>query len=82
VPAKLAAVVERLLRQEAAERFQTGTIRAGRGNSGPDLRPPLLRAFMRNAQVSTMVLLATLLAERDGDNRGDPAFNRRVARRP
>lgn len=65
VPAKLAAVVDRLLRKKPAERFQTGDdlARVVGEVRGRDFRaPPLVRAFVRNAQVSTMVLLALALA--------------------
>ena len=65
VPAKLAAVVDRLLRKAPAERFQTGDdlARVAGELRGRDFRaPPLLRAFVRNAQISTMVLLASALA--------------------
>src|SRR3989475_193973 len=61
VPAKLAAVVDRLLRKAPSERFQTGDdlARVTGEVRGRDFRaPPLLRAFVRNAQVSTMVLVA------------------------
>src|SRR6266700_4257293 len=65
VPSKLAAVVDRLLRKAPAERFQTAddlALVAGEVR-GRDFRaPPLVRAFVRNAQVSTMVLLALALA--------------------
>src|SRR5881296_2714178 len=65
VPAKLAAVVDRLLRKAPAERFQTADdlARVAGEVRGRDFRaPPLVRAFVRNAQVSTMVLLALALA--------------------
>ena len=65
LPAKLAAVVDRLLRKAPAERFQTGDDLARLAGEvrGRDFRaPPLVRAFVRNAQVSTMVLLALALA--------------------
>jgi len=65
VPAKLSAVIERLLRKTPAERFQTGDdlARVAGELRGRDFRaPPLVRAFMRNAQVSTLVLLASLVA--------------------
>ena len=65
LPAKLAAVVDRLLRKAPAERFQTGDdlARVAGEVRGRDFRaPPLVRAFVRNAQVSTMVLLALALA--------------------
>ena len=65
VPAKVAAVVDRLLRKAPAERFQTADdlARVAGELRGRDFRaPPLLRAFVRNAQVSTMVLLTSALA--------------------
>ena len=65
VPAKLGAVVERLLRKAPPERFQTADdlARVAGELRGRDFRaPPLVRAFMRNAQVSTMVLLASVFA--------------------
>src|SRR5438067_8775468 len=65
VPAKVAAVVDRLLRKAPAERFQTADdlARVAGEVRGRDFRaPPLVRAFVRNAQVSTMVLLALALA--------------------
>ena len=67
VPAKLSAVVERLLRKAPPERFQTADdlARVAGELRGRDFRaPPLLRAFVRNAQVSTLVLLASVLAGR------------------
>jgi hypothetical protein len=65
VPAKVAAVVDRLLRKAPLERFQTGDdlARVAGEVRGRDFRaPPLVRAFVRNAQVSTMVLLALAVA--------------------
>ena len=65
LPAKLAALVDRLLRKAPAERFQTADdlARVVGEARGRDFRaPPLVRAFVRNAQVSTMVLLALALA--------------------
>ena len=65
VPAKVAAVVDRLLRKAPPERFQTADdlARVAGEVRGRDFRaPPLVRAFVRNAQVSTMVLLALALA--------------------
>src|SRR5258705_6879508 len=67
VPAKLGAVVNRLLRKAPPERFQTADdlARVAGELRGRDFRaPPLLRAFVRNAQVSTLVLLASVLAGR------------------
>ncbi len=65
VPAKLGAVVDRLLRKAPSERFQTADdlARVAGELRGRDFRaPPLLRAFVRNAQVSTLVLLTSVLA--------------------
>src|SRR6266481_1856624 len=65
VPAKLSAVVDRLLRKVPSERFQTADdlARVAGELRGRDFRaPPLLRAFVRNAQVSTLVLLASVVA--------------------
>jgi len=65
VPAKFSAVVERLLRKAPPDRFQTADdlARVAGELRGRDFRaPPLVRAFMRNAQVSTMVLLTSVLA--------------------
>ncbi len=65
VPAKLSAVIERLLRKAPPERFQTADdlARVAGELVGRDFRaPPLVRAFMRNAQVSTMVLLSLAVA--------------------
>src|SRR6266699_3460344 len=65
VPAKLAGVADRLLRKAPTERFQTADdlARVVGEVRGRDFRaPPLVRAFVRNAQVSTMVLLALALA--------------------
>jgi protein kinase-like protein len=64
VPAKLSAVVEHLLRKTPAERFQTADdlARVAGELRGRDFRaPPVVRAFMRNAQVSTLLLLASLV---------------------
>src|SRR5437660_6994902 len=67
VPTKLAPVVDRLLRKAPPERFQTADdlARVAGDVRGRDFRAPLLvRAFVRNAQVSTLVLLTSLLAGR------------------
>src|SRR5258706_11128884 len=67
VPSKLGGVVDRLLRKAPPERFQTADdlARVAGELRGRDFRaPPLLRAFVRNAQVSTLVLLASVLAGR------------------
>ena len=65
VPAKFAAVVDRCLAKLPDKRFQTGddVARVVGEVRGRDFRaPPLVRAFTRNAQVSTMVLIAMMLA--------------------
>src|SRR5437016_8362991 len=65
LPAKLAGVVGRVLRKAAVESVHTGDdlARVAGEVRGRDFRaPPLVRAFVRNAQVSTMVLLALALA--------------------
>src|SRR5437879_3680558 len=65
LPANVGAVVDRSLRKAPSERFQAGDAVAPVVGEvrGRDFRaPPLLRAFVRNAQVSTMVLLASALA--------------------
>jgi len=65
VPAKLAAVIDRCLEKLPAKRFQTGddVARVVGEVRGRDFRaPPLVRAFTRNAQVSTMVLFAMMIA--------------------
>jgi hypothetical protein len=64
-PQRLAGIVDRLLKKEPADRFASGeelstAVEAVRGR---DVRaPPLVRGFMRNAQVSTMVFLAAAVA--------------------
>jgi len=61
VPARLAAVVDTCLQKEPSERLQSGDEVARQVGEarGRDFRaPPLVRSFLRNAQVSTMVLLA------------------------
>jgi len=62
VPPRLADVIDRCLQKDPADRVQTGDeiARVADEARGRDLRaPPLVRSFLRNAQVSTMVLLAT-----------------------
>jgi serine/threonine-protein kinase len=64
-PPRLAGILDRLLRKEPAERFESGeelstAVDAVRGR---EVRaPPLVRGFIRNAQVSTMVFLAAAVA--------------------
>src|SRR6266705_932487 len=65
VPAKLAAMIDRCLEKLPAKRFQTGDDLArvvGDARGRAFRAPPLVRAFTRNAQVSTMVLFAMMLA--------------------
>lgn len=65
VPVKLAAVIDRCLQKAPADRFQTGDelARVVGEVRGRDFRaPPMVRAFIRNAQVSTMVVLAMAVA--------------------
>jgi hypothetical protein len=69
VPARLAEVIDRCLRKDPAERVQTGDeiARIADEVRGRDLRsPPIVRAFMRNAQVSTLFFLASLLGGKLG----------------
>jgi hypothetical protein len=64
VPARLAEVIDRCLQKAPAERPQTGDdiARIAGEVRGRDLRaPPMVRSFVRNAQISTMVLLASAL---------------------
>jgi serine/threonine-protein kinase len=64
-PARVAALVDTCLRKAPAERFDSGEALASAIDEvrGRDLRaPPLVRSFMRNAQVSTMVFLAATVA--------------------
>jgi hypothetical protein len=65
LPAKIGAVIDRCLQKAPADRFQTGDDLArvvGEARGREFRAPPLIRAFVRNAQVSTMVLLALALA--------------------
>jgi len=65
VPDKLAVVVDRCLAKVPDDRFQTGDDLArvlGEARGREFRAPPLVRAFIRNAQVSTMVLLAAVVA--------------------
>jgi serine/threonine-protein kinase len=69
VPARLADVIDRCLRKDPAERVQTGDeiARIADEVRGRDLRaPPLMRSFLRNAQVSTLFFLASLLGGKLG----------------
>jgi serine/threonine-protein kinase len=65
LPAKIGAVIDRCLQKAPVDRFQTGDDLArvvGEARGREFRAPPLVRAFVRNAQVSTMVLLALALA--------------------
>jgi hypothetical protein len=65
VPARLAAIVDQCLEKVPEQRPQTGDeiARIVGEAQGRDLRaPPVLRSFVRNAEITTMVFLATLLA--------------------
>ena len=69
VPARLAAIIDRCLQKDPAARIQTGdeVARLADEVRGRDLRsPPIVRAFMRNAQVSTLFFLASLLGGKLG----------------
>jgi len=62
VPARLADLIDRCLQKDPAARVQTGdeVARIAGEARGRDLRaPPLVRSFLRNAQISTMVVLAS-----------------------
>jgi len=64
VPARLGELVDKCLQKDPAARIQTGdeVARLAGEARGRDLRaPPLVRSFLRNAQVSTMVLLASFI---------------------
>ncbi len=61
VPARLADLIDQCLQKSPAARVQTGeeVARIAGEARGRDLRaPPLIRSFIRNAQISTMVFLA------------------------
>ena len=65
VPARLAAVIDECLRKAPDDRPQTAedVARAVDEARGRDFRaPPLVRNFVRNAEISTMAVLAVLLA--------------------
>jgi len=69
VPARLADVIDRCLQKDPAARVQTGEeiARIADEVRGRDLRaPPLMRSFMRNAQISTLFFLASLLGGKLG----------------
>lgn len=64
LPSKLALVVDRCLEKDPKQRFQSGDdlAKAIGELRGRELRaPPLIRAFLRNAEVSTAVILAMFI---------------------
>jgi len=64
IPEKLAAVVDRCLQKDPVERFSSGDdmARAVAEARGRELRaPPVVRNFLRNAEVSTAVILTVIL---------------------
>lgn len=65
IPGKLATIIDRCLQKAPADRPQTGEELAsmvGEARGREFRAPPLVRGFIRNAQVSTMVLLALAIA--------------------
>ncbi len=69
LPDKLAAVVDRCLEKDAAQRFQSGDelAKAIGELRGRELRaPPLVRGFLRNAEVSTAVILTVFVLGGEG----------------
>ena len=69
VPARLAGIIDQCLQKDPAARVQSGdeVARLTDEARGRDLRaPPIVRAFMRNAQVSTLFFLASLLGGKLG----------------
>jgi len=61
IPPRVAVLIDRCLAKSPAERPQTGdeVVAAAGAARGRDLRaPPLVRSFVRNAEITTMVLLA------------------------
>jgi serine/threonine-protein kinase len=79
LPQRLGAIVDRCLEKAPEARFPSGEELAQALDAlrGRDLRaPPLVRSFLRNAQVSTMVFLATTLAGQGTVSRaGDIRFS-------
>jgi len=69
VPAPLAEIIHRCLAKAPADRFPSGDelAKALGDVRGRDMRaPPLVRSFVRNAQVSTMVVFALLIGGSGG----------------
>ncbi len=73
LPPKLAALVDRCLAKDSEARFQTGNeIAEAIGElRGRELRaPPLVRNFLRNAQVTTAVFITAALVGQGSSNPG------------
>ncbi len=73
-PDRLASIVDRCLRKNPAERVQTGEELANVIGEvrGRELRaPPLVRSFVRTAEISTMVVLAAAMAGQTRVGGGD-----------
>jgi serine/threonine-protein kinase len=71
VPAKLSAVVARCLEKVPDQRYQSGEALAQAVGEirGRELRaPPLLRNFLRNAEVTTAVFLAVALVQQNAQD--------------
>jgi eukaryotic-like serine/threonine-protein kinase len=78
VPAKLAEIVHRCLAKAREDRFPSGDdlAKALGDVRGREMRaPPLVRSFVRNAQVSTMVVFALLIGGSGGGAGGHVAVN-------
>jgi serine/threonine-protein kinase len=70
MPEKLAAIVDRCLQKEPSARFATGDdVAEAVGEArGRELRaPPIVRNFLRNAQVTTAVFLTAAVVAGGGD---------------
>jgi serine/threonine-protein kinase len=73
VPARLAEIVNRCLAKAPEDRFPSGDelSRALGDVRGREMRaPPLVRSFVRNAQVTTMVIFALLIGGSGGEASG------------
>jgi serine/threonine-protein kinase len=78
VPARLAQIVDRCLAKGPADRFPSGDelAKALGDVRGREMRaPPLVRSFVRNAQVTTMVVFALVAAGSGGGSGGNVAIN-------
>lgn len=65
VPARLAEIIDRCLKKHPEDRMQSGddVARAIAESRGHDFRaPPLVRSFVRNAEITTMVVIAAAVA--------------------